>query len=219
VKKKLLFVAAALACALCVAPALAEMQGDAHLWLGKKWMSSDWEPLDKPKQYGVGANFGGVDWPVMIAVDVLFSSDDHSYTYDYGYGYFFSYNLDVDGTELDLGVRKFWTYRDKFRPYVGGGLAYIKQDATVSVTYPEVFRITQDVTESVKFDDSGTGFWLNAGVNWAITPKLYIGLDLRYSDADVEFRYEDIFESRQVEGVEKLDGGGTHAGIVFGLRF
>lgn len=217
-KKIVSMIAAALVVALCAAPALAEMKGDVHLLLGKKWMDSDWEPVDKPMEYGIGANFGGVDWPVMIAVDVLLSSDDHTYRYDIGYDYIVSYKFETDGTEFDLGVRKFWDVSEKFQPYVGGGLAFIKQDAKISVTYPEILRISQYVTESISFDDSGTGYWLNGGVNWLITPKLYLGLDVRYSDADIEYDYGDIF-TRQVEAPEKLNGGGTHAGIVFGYRF
>jgi opacity protein-like surface antigen len=210
---------ALLACVLCVGPALAEMKGGVHVWLGQKWMDSDWEPVDQPTQYGIGANFGGVDWPVMIAVDVLMGSDDECYDYDYGYGYVYSYDLEVDGTELDVGVRKFWDSNGKFQPYVGGGLAYIKQDIKATATYPEVFGISRQITESISIDDSGTGFWLNAGVNWVITPRLYLGLDLRYSDADVEYSFEDI-EVRQTEpSTLKINGGGTHAGLVFGVRF
>jgi opacity protein-like surface antigen len=216
-KKDLSLVAAILACVLCATPAIAEMKGDVHLLLGKKWMDNDWEPVDNPQEYGFGANFGGVDWPVMIAVDLLFSSDDSSASYDY-YGYEYGYRFDVDGTEIDVGARKIWDDKGRFHPYLGGGLAYIKQEATITVTFPEIlFRQIDQFSFSL--DDSGTGFWVNGGVNWAITPKVYLGLDLRYSDADVEYSTEEI-QMRQVEPVSmKLNGGGTHAALLFGYRF
>jgi opacity protein-like surface antigen len=230
-KLRSLLVIAAAAALLSSGSALAEMKGEVNLFLGMKDVKdSDFEnvPVFKDQtldvssmtEYGVGASFGGVDWPVMIAVDVLMGSDDDSATGDYGYDY--RYKIELDTTEVHLGVRKFWTNHEKFHPYVGGGLAWIDAEAKLSL-YGEEIIFTRQPTELLFeecYDDSGTGFWLGGGVMWRFTPRLSLGLDLRYSDASVDFEVQDDIDDRQVETVaESFDVGGMHYGLQFGFRW
>jgi hypothetical protein len=71
-------------------------------------------------------------------------------------------------------------------------------------------------------DDSGTGFWLNGGVMWRITPRINLGFDLRYSDVSVDLVFEEdaLVPDRQIaeESIE-ADVGGLHYGLLFGIRW
>jgi opacity protein-like surface antigen len=81
------------------------------------------------------------------------------------------------------------------RPYIGGGLAFVnaEQKATTFSYIPD--------------DDNGTGFWLNGGVCWTLGQSFNLGLDLRYTQADVT-----LFN---VDG----KAGGTHAGVILGYHW
>ena len=112
-------------------PTTLALAGDANLFLGKREISDDL--LDEAgiggqTQYGAQVTLGS-DWPVGFAVDLFFSSDDSSIALPAGYP--LEYSTDVSTVELDLGVRKIW--REKLRPYVGGGLAWVRLEAKQTV--------------------------------------------------------------------------------------
>lgn len=237
-----LLVSLAAALLLSAVPAMAEMKGEVNLFLGMKNVKdSDFERIEflppeefpdstldvsSMTEYGVGVSFGGVDWPVMIAVDVFMASEDDAYDFqvsEYYGDYDFSLKAELETTELHLGVRKFWTNNDKFHPYVGAGLAWIDADADLALWGPDVLPLRQTSTEwfSEGASDSAMGFWLGGGVMWRITPKISLGLDLRYSDASVDFVFEgDSLPDAQVEDdTWKADVGGMHYGLLFGFRW
>jgi opacity protein-like surface antigen len=171
-------------------------------------------------EYGVGASFGGVDWPVLIAVDILMGSDDDSLTRNY-YGYDYKYKAELDTMEVHLGVRKFWANHEKFHPYIGGGLAYIDAEAKLTLYGEELIPLRQvnELLFEECYDDSGTGFWLGGGVMWRITPMFSLGLDLRYSDASVDFEIEEDIERQPAMVSESFDVGGMHYGLQLGFRW
>ena len=162
--------------------------GNVNFFLGQKTLDEDdWGPLDKQAEFGVLVDFKQQNWPVSIALDFLGSTDE---TTEFG--------VTVEGTtsEFDVGIRKVWEVAgSSIRPYVGGGLAFIRAE----------LKATDFVTVSV--DDNGTGIWLNGGVYWTLGQSFNLGLDLRYSQADVTFF-----------GVEG-EAGGTHAGIILGYHW
>ena len=238
-KRLLPVISIAVMLVLFAGPAMAKMKGEVNLFLGMKNVKdSDFERIEflppeefpnstldvsSMSEYGIGANFGGVDWPVMIAVDFLMASEDDAYNFEYYGDYQFRLDAELETTEIDVGVRKFWTNHDKFHPYVGGGVAFIDADAELALFGPDVLPLRQ-TTEwfSQCASDSGTGLWLNTGVLWRITPRLSLGFDLRYSDASVDFVFDDeIVPDRQVEedGTWKADVGGLHYGLLFGFRW
>ena len=176
----------------------AQAAGDANLFLGQKDLDNDWDPVDGQMEYGVCLNFGVPDWPVSIAVDILMSSDDTTYSYDY-YGYIYDAVLDGETMEIAAGVRKFFNEDTNIQPYVGGGATYVDGEFKVSIV---------DVPEaSISFSDSGFGFWANAGVMFRIGEQFNLGLDVRYSDAEITILDTDI------------DAGGMHYGVLLGYRW
>jgi opacity protein-like surface antigen len=172
---------------LMMMPMAAQAQywtGNVNLFLGAKAMDEDdWEPVDQHTEFGFLLDFGQTTWPVNIAIDVLGSvATETEYSAD----------LEVTTTEIDLGIRKAWG--QAFRPYLGGGVAFISVKSEIS-----------GFGYSYSDDDSGTGFWLNGGLMLTLGDAFNLGLDLRYSSADV-------FDN-------DVDGGGTHAGIVLGYHW
>jgi len=163
--------------------------------------------LDNQFDVGVEMSFGGNDWPVMIAVDLLGSWKDDSFTYEYYYGgYYYLNDYDVSSStqELDVGIRKTWEFAtNPTRPYIGGGVAGIRGSVNFDVSTP---------FDSFSVDDDGFGFgyWIGGGVYWKLGQKFNLGLNLRYSTAKVDF---DKFD------VTNIDVGGTHAGVILGWGF
>ena len=132
-------------------------------------------------------DFKQQDWPVSIALDFLGSYDEVT-----------EIGVNFEGTtsEFDVGVRKIWDASgSSIRPYIGGGLAFINAE------------IKAIGFNTVSQDDSGTGIWFCGGVYWTLGQHFNLGLDLRYSQADVT-----------LYGVEG-EAGGTHAGIILGYHW
>jgi len=99
-----------------------------------------------------------------------------------------------------VGVRKIWKVAgSSIRPYIGGGLAYINAE----IRRQDIIFFAPTVSDK----DSGTGIWLNGGVYWTLNQSFNLGLDLRYSQADVT-----LF------GVDG-EAGGTHVGIMLGYHW
>lgn len=183
--------------ALLLLPASAsrsDAKGDINFMLGFKHVD-DFEDLtldgdlENQVALGVEMTFRGVDWPVGIAVDLLGSGAEEEFT--------FLYQFDVEArtAELDVGVRKIWEIPGKpVRPFLGGGLALARGEIEASA-----FGLTADE------DDTGVGFWLGGGVFWRIGDSFNIGLNLRYSAAEVEIEDEDI------------DVGGLSTGLLLGF--
>jgi len=162
--------------------------GNVNFFLGKKSVDSeDWAPVDDPVEFGVLVDFQPRDWPISVALDFLGSYDQITQG-----------GIKYEGitSEFNAGVRKIWNVSgSNVRPYIGGGIAFIGAE----------FKGTDFNT--VSDDDNGTGIWLNGGVYWTLGRHFNLGLDLRYSQADVT-----LF------GVEG-EAGGTHAGLLLGYHW
>jgi opacity protein-like surface antigen len=163
--------------------------GNVNFFLGQKSLDSDdWSPLDEQGEFGVLVDFRNKNWPVSIALDFLGSADDTSVS---------GIKLDAMTSEFNAGVRKIWEVQgSSVKPYLGGGIAFIRAEAE-GAAFPVV------VTE----DDNGTGIWLNGGVYWTLGQHFNLGLDLRYSQADVT-----LF------GVD-AKAGGSHVGLLLGYHW
>ncbi|VAW50117.1 hypothetical protein MNBD_GAMMA06-1839 [hydrothermal vent metagenome] len=170
-----------------------EWTGNVNFFLGQKTLDKDdWEPLDKQPEFGVLIDFKQQDWPVSIAIDLLGSSDETTFN-EPGFG---NISIEAQTSELNLGVRKIWnTPNSSIRPYIGGGLALINAEIGATGFIP------------VSDNDNGTGFWFGGGIYWTLNQSFNIGLDLRYSQADVT-----LFD-------ESGDAGGTHAGLMLGYHW
>ena len=171
---------------LASSPVLAdEYDGNVRLFLGQKHLDSDdWNSLDRQNEIGVIFDIKKASWPVRIAFDVFGSGEDKNES-----GAERGYTI-----EQHLGVRKIWTLKNsKIHPYLGGGVAFVKAE--------------YEVIDSTKDDDNAVGAWVGAGADWHLSPKMSLGIDIRYSQADVT-----VFD-------EEIKAGGLHTGITLGYRW
>ena len=164
-----------------------EWTGNVNFFLGKKTLEeNDWGTADEQAEFGVLMDFKQSHWPVSIAIDLLDSED------------VVSIFTSGSTSEFDIGVRKIWEVANSsIRPYIGGGLAFINAE----------IRTASLFSDAVSQNDNGTGIWFGGGVYWTLGQHFNLGLDLRYSQADVT-----LFD-------ENIDAGGTHAGIILGYHW
>jgi len=163
--------------------------GNVSAYLGHKSVDdTDWPNLDSQTSVGVISDFRKQSWPVSIAADLIFAGTVHES----------GANEDTGGTsEIHLGARKVFTLENSsFRPYVGGGVAFVN-------------AILENVNAGVTVDDDdrAVGAWLGAGTYYAVTPSFNIGLDVRYSKAEVT-----LFDKER-------EAGGLNAGITAGYHW
>jgi opacity protein-like surface antigen len=205
-----LVLALALMVGLCASPALAS--GDANLLFGQKSLSGVYHEgsgVDGQSQMGVAVSID-FQWPVMLAVDLLTSSKDNMVVVEAQNP--LQFWTDVQTTEVDVGVRKFWE-RDKLRPYIGGGLAYVELDA-LQIESGDFGVPGSEYSDVIVDDsDSAVGFWVNAGLLYRVGRYINIGIDVRFSDADADLM------PNNVDSTLTLDSGGTHYGILFGYHW
>jgi opacity protein-like surface antigen len=163
--------------------------GNVSGYLGRKSVDDDdWPNLDSQRSAGVISDFRKQSWPVSIAADLIFAGDDHKS----------GANEDTGGTaEIHLGARKVFTLENSsWSPYVGGGVAI-------------VFASLEHENAVVKVDDDETvvGAWIGVGTYYAVTPHFNLGLDVRYSKAEVT-----LFDKDR-------EAGGLNAGITAGYHW
>ena len=163
--------------------------GNVSGYVGHKSVDDkDWPNLDSQASVGVISDFGKRSWPVSIAADLLFAGTVHES----------GVNEDTGGTmEIHLGARKIFTLENSsFRPYVGGGVALVS-------------AMLENENAGVKVDDDDTtvGAWVGAGTYYAVTSSFNIGVDVRYSKAEVT-----IFDKER-------EAGGLNAGITAGYHW
>jgi hypothetical protein len=183
--------------AVCFSPkTAADAEGHVNFFLGQKSLDSDdWDPVDKQPEFGAVMSFGGADWPVLIAADVLTSADEE----DIFDSFFGSATLKAATFEAAFGARKIWDVGNT-HPYVGGGIALVG----AGVEYDTgVF--------DVDADDSAIGPWIGGGVFWRLGSRFNLGFDARWSDAEVDLDFGlDVV-------AQDVSAGGFHGGVTVGF--
>ncbi|MEW6324309.1 MAG: outer membrane beta-barrel protein [Nitrospirota bacterium] len=169
---------------LCsVSPALAQSDswsGNVNLFLGGKFLDEDdWAPADDQFEIGLLFDIQPPGVPISLAADFLFGFSD-------GLG------LDVEIHEYDLGIRKIFDQNPQFRPYIGGGLAIVSAEISGF---------------GASIDDDGFGGWIGGGFFTTIQEHFNIGVDMRFSTADVTL------------GGFDFDAGGFHVGLITGYHW
>lgn len=162
--------------------------GNVNFFLGTKTLdNADWAPYDEQAAFGVLVDFKQENWPISMAIDLLGSYDEETVL---------GIKTEASTSEFDIGIRKIWEVSgSSIRPFIGGGIAFVTAE-----------KKTSNVL-SVSVDDDGTGFWLNGGVYWTLGQHFNLGLQARYSQAEVTFSGNNV------------EAGGTHAGIMLGYHW
>jgi hypothetical protein len=193
---------------LTVSLAGAQSTGSVNFIVGKTDLDKDTEPADDQTTFGVQWSFGNEGWPVMLAVDLIYSNGDGSESggyYYFPYGYFDA-KLDVDVTTMELafGVRKEWG-KKSVHPFIGGGLQWTDTDVDADLTI-----LSLGSASIVDDSDSSVGFWANAGIYWRLGKHFNLGVNVRYRDSEATLE-------GQVPGTEiDIDTSGVHYGALLG---
>jgi hypothetical protein len=185
------------AAAFTFSPAWAGADGHVNFFIGQKSLDGDdWEPIEDQLEFGAVMSFGQDKWPVHIAVDILAAADEETVFDPFGGG-----NVTVTGStfEVAAGVRKIWK-KGRVLPYIGAGVCVI--GAAVELDHGFV---------SVDGSDSGVGFWAGGGLFWRLGGHFNIGLDARYSSADVDIDFGSGIVAQDVSA------GGLHYGVLLGF--
>lgn len=171
--------------------------GNMNLFWGTKFLEKDdWEPVDKHVEGGVLIDFRQNRWPISIAVDILYSEDDKDVgVTTLGFGTF-SANVKAQTRELNIGIRKIWEGLKYARPFIGGGVAVINAELT-----------SKALGSYVSDDDTAFGLWIDTGIYVTLTRNINVGIDARWSRAEVELL--------DVKG----KAGGLHVGAILGYHW
>jgi len=140
---------------------------NVKMFLGDKSIDSDaWSAQKDHGTVGLLTDFKTGYQGVRVALDLFGSGSEDNTT------------SQVKGTytaEAHLGIRKYFELQSKFEPYIGGGinLAYASQK-------------NDDGLAKTEEEGMDSGLWLNSGVDFLVNDNITIGIDLRYSSAEVE---------------------------------
>ncbi len=172
--------------------------GSVGIAAGFKNLDAGWEPQDDQVAVVVSLTIGKKKWPVHFALDYV--SGEHRETRTTGFPVippFCCFMTEVtaksETSELDLGVRRVWRQDKKFRPYAGGGIAFIDGEIRVDEA-------------GLSADDSTTGYWLDAGFR-KFKRRIGWGFDLRYSEGTINL------------GDGEVDAGGVQVLFNVGWRW
>jgi len=164
--------------------------GHVNFFLGQTYLrSSDWAPVERQDAYGLEIDFRKREWPFNIAIDVI-GSDQEEDSLVSRTGRVVQNSAEI--SELDLGVRKYWDQNPLFHPFVGGGLSLVTAEMQ---------------SLGVEDDDDSVGFWLDSGISLALTEHFNMGVEVRYSMAEVTL----LGENRMA--------GGFSVGALIGYRW
>jgi hypothetical protein len=169
--------------------------GNINVFFGAKTLDQeDWAPVDEHTEVGIDADFRPNSWPVNIAVDYLFSESDSELLFDPFLGVT---EFKAETSELNIGIRKIWDRLPYARPFLGGGLSFIRGE----------FKGIPISGNTISDSDTGIGVWLGGGFYWTLTDHFNLGLELTFSTAEIN-----LF------GVD-ADAGGGHFGFLAGYHW
>src|SRR4030095_694130 len=144
-----------------------------------------WNPFHGYNEIGVEASWGKGDEPLMFATD--FFAVQHSKSEG-------STPLHSNAYQLQLGLRKIWTFSKRWNPYGGAGLTLAQSDVER--------RFSGEVESS---SDNAYGLWLGGGIFYRIGHNFNLGIAARAS----------LMTSYRIFGVDR-NGNSTHIGVVIG---
>ena len=147
--------------------ARADSKGEVNFIIGKKMLAQDWEPNEDQGEFGAEVTWGGSDWPIAFATDIVASSAGAE---------ILGVEVNDRTAELAFGVRKVWE-AGPARPYIGGGIAKLEAERKAN---------------GVTVDDTTLGGWIGAGIFWRLGSRFNIGLAARVSRGQVTLSGTDV---------------------------
>ncbi len=161
-----------------------EWTGNINVFLGEKSLGeTDWSPVESQGEASVTVDFRKQHWPINLAIEFSSAEDDYTLAF---------VGIESKTTELNVGVLKIWDRSPHIRPFVGGGLSFIDGEFSL-------FGLSDS--------DSSAGVWFGTGVYWTLGKHFNLGIELKFSSADVK-----LF------GVD-ADAGGSHIGGLIGYHW
>lgn len=195
---------------LVVVSAQARGETNLNFVLGKKFLDTeDWPTDDDQGALAFLSTFGPESWPVQMAIDVLVSAaSEDSFRISRPGIEIRGEEITQSTLELDLGVRKIWR-TGRARPFVGGGLAVIwgRQERAFFLPPPLDIEGNEGIPLPpviVSAEDEAPGLWLDGGIFWRLGRKFNLGLEARFSSAELGFT------GREVQA------GGVSLGLILG---
>ena len=194
-----------------------ELTGNCNLLYGYRYMDEgDWNPVEDQTEFGISLDSKIPNWPVSIVWEILYSEEKvhvSDRVIPFGETYPTYFYVDID--EYALGIRKNISLQHNINVFFGGGVSII----SVRVAYNnESFPrgpgglssssvAGQDVDEAIFDEDSTFGFWVSAGLYVTLAEHYNIGIQTRWSKADVTLFDEDA------------DAGGLHGLLFIGYHW
>jgi opacity protein-like surface antigen len=127
------------------------------LYLGQRNLDEDdHDPVDEQTMFGIEYSHEGAGDPIGFEIGLMGSRDEG----DVG-------GTDVEGTTSEIygGVKKTFGH-DVVRPYIGGGVSFIRATAEIS-------GLDDD-------DDSSLAAYLHGGIGFQVSNAVILGLDARF---------------------------------------
>jgi hypothetical protein len=172
--------------------------GNINFFAGGKFLDGgDWRPASNQAEAGVSVDLKKEGWPVSLAAAFLFSAmKGRADIYLIGDLVHIRTEVFAKTVEVDFGARKIWEPDEYLRLFAGGGVALVHAQWKTDIA-----NLSFDV------EDSGFGWWLGGGLYWTIHRRLNLGLEGRWSTAQVTIARRDI------------DAGGLHVGATVGYHW
>lgn len=154
--------------------AMAQGSGNLNVFIGSKTLNEDdWEPVDEQLEIGGMFDYRPPNWPISLAVDLLYSFGDDEQ---------FGIELENRFLELDVGFKFIMENPSTINPFIAGGVAFVEAEAEGD--FWDVFDLQDDT--------SGTGLWLSGGAYVTMNNNLNLGLNIRWSDVEADWHSFDI---------------------------
>lgn len=210
-KHILLFIVFVLSVWVIPQTAGAYMPFNVNAFIGGKAMGNDdWGRYDDQAEFGVMADFKEKGWPVSLVVQGFYSADGESESHDTDYwgdgdDSYYYYGEEAYTSELNIGIKKIFNLSNAWNFYIGGGGALVK--GGVEVTEVEYIDDHYYYRDTDKEDDTGYGYWAAIGFYKTFWRHFNVGLEVRYSDAEIKLFDRDT------------EAGGVHGGLVLGYSW
>jgi opacity protein-like surface antigen len=157
--------------------------GNLLVSLGEKALEDEWGEYDSQVAAGFSFDIKGGNWPISLVIEQNGAADTDEVNNE---------DLVAVSSETSLGIRTYFNREDStVIPFVGLG---------VSSFYASEERLNNG-NDVIDDDDTGTGYWVGAGVIWKISGPFALGASVRHSQGDVN-----LFG-------RELDAGGTQVAV------